>query len=53
VRMAAARKARIILTHVGSARTRHDIPDYDLQAVAERVRAVGVPAEARLLDADG
>jgi nucleotide-binding universal stress UspA family protein len=52
VRLAAAGNARIILAHVRSDRTRRDVPDYGLHAVAERVRAGGVPAEARLLDAD-
>ena len=52
VRLAAARNARIILAHVRSTRTRRDVLEYDLQAVAEQVAAADVPAETRLLDAD-
>lgn len=52
VRLATARNAQIILTHVSTARTRRDAPDYDLHAVAERVRAADVLTEVCLLDAD-
>src|SRR5581483_710866 len=43
---------RIVLAHVRRPSVDTSVPKYDLDAVAERVRAGGVPAEARLLDAD-
>lgn len=52
VRMATDGNSRLVLVHVRTPCAGTDAREYDLAAVAERVRADGVPAEVRVLDVD-
>jgi nucleotide-binding universal stress UspA family protein len=50
-RLSRDRATRIVLAHVRRCSLDRSVPEYDLDAVAERVRVEGLPAEALLLDA--